>query len=129
MMYTQNWSTLPERDLAYQMLVETKRVAAEYVTAATEANCQSVRQMFVSLLNDTLQIQSEIYQLMSQQGWYPIPSPVMRHEISGELQRHQQEQQQTQSFVQQRVAGNTMNPSVNATQQNQAYGTVNNYRV
>ena len=35
MMYTQNWSTLPERDLAYQMLVETKRVAAEYVTAAT----------------------------------------------------------------------------------------------
>ncbi len=130
MMNMQNSTTLPEKDLVFQILVETKRAAGEYTTAVTEANCQSVRQMFTSLLNDTLQIQGEIYQLMSQQGWYPIPAPVMRHEIANQIQRHQQEQQQTQQFVSQRVTGNTINPAMYASPQNLTYGaTTSNYRV
>ena len=130
-MYQQNLNTLPERDTVYQVLVETKRVATEYVTAATEANCQSVRQMFVSLLNDTLQIQSEIYQLMAQQGWYKTTSPVLRHEISKEIQHHQREQQQTQSFVQQRVTTGGVNPSLYTGQQNQpqSFGVTSQYRM
>ena len=129
-MNMQNSTTLPEKDLVFQILVETKRVASEYTTAVTEANCQSVRQMFTSLLNDTLQIQGEIYQLMSQQGWYPIPAPAMRHELTNQLQHHQQEQQQTQQFVSQRVTGNSINPAMYATPQNLTYGaTSSNYRV
>ena len=129
-MNTQNSTTLPEKDLVFQILVETKRVASEYTTAVTEANCQSVRQMFTSLLNDTLQIQGEIYQLMSQQGWYPIPAPAMRHELTNQLQHHQQEQQQTQQFVSQRVTGNPINPAMYASPQNLTYGAASsNYRV
>ena len=121
-MYTQNTVSLPEKDLVFQILVETKRVAGEYTTAVTEANCQNVRQMFSSLLNDTLQIQGDIYQLMSQQGWYQTPSPAMRHEIMTQIQHHQQEQQQTNQFVSLRVSGSAANPSAYTVPSQQGYG-------
>ncbi len=131
-MYTQNTTTLPEKDLVFQILVETKRVAGEYATAVTEANCQNVRQMFTSLLNDTLQIQGEIYQLMSQQGWYQPPSPAMRHEIANQIQQHQQELQQTNQFIQQRVSTSNTGPMMYSAPQSQPQNfgaSANNYRM
>lgn len=121
-MYTQNTMTLPEKDLVFQMLAETKRVAGEYCVAVTEASCPVVRQMFTSLLNDTLQIQGEIFQVMQQHGWYQTPKSATRQDIANHIQTHQQDQQQTQQFVSQRMSGMMTNQNFGTTQPQQSYG-------
>ncbi|KQO14667.1 spore coat protein [Paenibacillus algorifonticola] len=96
-------SFLPEEDLAYTVLSDLKRVTREYATAATEAACPSIRQMFTNLLNSTLKMQGELYQVMQSQNMYNTASPVLRQEIDKQLKEYQQTQQKTSQFLQQRM--------------------------
>ncbi|MDP9727225.1 MULTISPECIES: spore coat protein [Alicyclobacillus] len=94
-------SWMEDQDLAYTVLADLKRVCREYTTAATESNCPAVRQMFVSLLNDSLQLQAELYHLMQQQGWYNTSSPAIRSELDKQVQQYRQSEQKTRQWAQQ----------------------------
>jgi spore coat protein F len=99
----QSTSILQDQDLVYSFLADQKRIAREYTTAVTESNCPQVRQMFEQLLQDTLRMQEQTYQFMSQQGWYNTSSPVLAQEISKQMTIYQQTQQQTSQLIQQNM--------------------------
>lgn len=100
-MYPNQTPVIPEKDLVYSILANEKRVGTEYTTATMESNCPTVRQMFTELLNDTLQIQGQLYQFMSNQGWYNTSSPALQREVQKQITQYGQFQQQTQQFLQQ----------------------------
>jgi len=94
---------LQEKDIVYSYLADLKRSAREYTTAVTEANCPVVRQMFEQLLEGTLKLQSQTYQLMSLQGWYNTSSTAASMEINKQIQTYQQTQMQTNQMIQQNL--------------------------
>lgn len=97
----QQTALLQEKDIVYSYLADLKRSAREYTTAVTEANCPEVRQMFEQLLQNTLSVQSQTYQLMSKQGWYNTSSSAANMEINKQIQTYQQTQTQTNQLIQQ----------------------------
>lgn len=94
-------SIMEEQDLVKTILADEKRVIKEYASAATEAECQMVRDAFTQIFNDTLQIQGEVFQLMSQQGWYGTPDPASASQLQQQVQKHKQTEQQTMQWMQQ----------------------------
>lgn len=94
---------MPEKDLMYTILADLKRTVREYVTAATESNCPSVRQMFTDLTDSTLRMQGDLYKLMQQQNMYDLPASALRQNVNQELKKNQQMQQKCQQFVQQKL--------------------------
>lgn len=101
---SQHMNLLPEEDLLNFILADLKRTVREYTTATTESSCPSVRQMFTQLTDSTLQLQGQLYQLMSSQNMYSAPSKASRTEIGKKLQEAQQTQQKLQQFTQQRTS-------------------------
>ena len=53
------------------ILLTTKGVCDLYMHGAIESATQNVQSTFDTALNDSLCMQSDIYQKMSQKGWYP----------------------------------------------------------
>ncbi|RXI96738.1 spore coat protein [Anaerobacillus alkaliphilus] len=96
----QHMPILQDPDIVYSYLADLKRTAREYTTAVTESNCPEVRQQFEQLLQSCLQMQGQVYQLMSQQGWYNTSSSVQSQEIMKQITTYQQTQQKTQQLVQ-----------------------------
>ena len=53
------------------LLLTTKGVCDLYMHGAIESATQNVQQTFDNALNDSLCMQSDVYQKMAQKGWYP----------------------------------------------------------
>lgn len=96
-------SVISDQDRVFTILAELKRTAREYATAVTESNCPTVRQTFENLLQDTLNIQEQVYQIMSNEGWYSAPSQALSQNISNQVTEYQQKQQQTSQLVEQNI--------------------------
>ncbi|WP_236346687.1 spore coat protein [Paenibacillus plantiphilus] len=92
---------MPEKDLAYTVLADLKRVVREYATAATESSCPQTRQMFTNLLNNTLRMQGDLFNAMQQQNMYSVASPALRQEVDKQIKEHQQVIQQAEQHLQQ----------------------------
>lgn len=118
-MNNQNNATfMPDKDLLYTIVADLKRTSREYLTAATESNCSSVRQMFTNLTNDTLRLQGEVFTLMQQQTQYDVPSKAPQSEIDKQVQASQKAQQESRQFVSQKTGNNIQNGYIpNAQQQ------------
>lgn len=101
-MYQQ--SILTEEDLASSVLADLKRVVREYATAATESTCPDIRQMFTKLMNSTLTLQGQLFQVMQQNNMYNASSPALRQELDKQAKQYQQTKQKTIQFVQQNLA-------------------------
>jgi spore coat protein CotF len=93
---------LPEEDLLNTILADLKRTVREYTTATTEAACPEVRQMFNQLTDDTLKLQGQLFQVMSQNNMYTMPSKAPRTAVDKEVQCAQDTIQKANQFVQQR---------------------------
>ncbi|WP_151735313.1 spore coat protein ['Paenibacillus yunnanensis' Narsing Rao et al. 2020] len=105
-MYAQNGSAfMADEDLLNTVLADLKRTVREYTTAATESNCPSVRRTFTDLTMDTLRLQGELYNQMSQLNMYTAPGKALRQDIDKQLQTAQQTQTKCQQFVQQKTGG------------------------
>ncbi|UVI28701.1 spore coat protein [Paenibacillus spongiae] len=112
---------LPDQDMAYAVLADLKRVVREYATAATESSCPQIRQMFTQLMNDTLRMQGDLYNVMQQQNMYSKASPALRQEVDKQLRQQQQMQQKEQQHLQQiGLAGQPMQQQFQAYQQPQS---------
>ncbi|WP_438434003.1 spore coat protein [Gorillibacterium sp. sgz500922] len=99
-MAQQTKGTLEDKDWLDTILCNLKRNTREYATAATESNCQSVRQEFTQLLNSTLTLQGKLYQFMQQQNMYSASSPAPAQELQKQIQQYQQSGQQAFQFAQ-----------------------------
>ncbi len=53
------------------ILLTTKGACDLYMHGAIESATQNVQQAFDSALNDSLCMQGDVYQKMSEKGWYP----------------------------------------------------------
>lgn len=121
-------SFMQEEDLLNTILADLKRTVREYVTAATEANCDTVRQMFTDLTNSTLRMQGDLYHLLKQQNMYTLSAPTSRKSVEQALQQNQQSKQKCQQFIQQKL-GNAQpsilqfqsQPTHTTTSQDQSY--------
>ncbi|WP_379968129.1 spore coat protein [Ectobacillus sp. sgz5001026] len=96
-------SILKDEDLLYTILADLKRTSNEYATAVTEANCTEVRQQFQGLLQDTLNLQGQLYTFMSQQGMYSASSPAIASEITKQIQSSSQTQTETNQLIHQYI--------------------------
>ncbi|MGO4371530.1 spore coat protein [Paenibacillus sp. 2TAB19] len=117
----QNQPFLSDEDMAYTVLSDLKRVVREYATAATEASCPDIRDLFTKLLNSTLTMQGQVFQAMQQANMYNTASPALRQELDKQMKEYQQTKQKTQQFLQQKMSGQTTQsmytPSMHQSQQ------------
>ena len=61
---------MDDRDIMENILLTTKGVGDLYMHGSIESATPNVRQAFNTALNDSLSMQSGIYQQMSDHGWY-----------------------------------------------------------
>jgi spore coat protein CotF len=105
-MNAQNGSAfMADEDLLNTVLADLKRTVREYTTAATESNCPAVRRVFNDLTMDTLRLQGELYNQMSQMNMYTPPGKALRQDVDKQIQCAQQTQTKCQQFVQQKTGG------------------------
>ena len=62
---------MSDRDIMENILLTTKGACDLYMHGTIESGTQSVHQCFDDALSDSLCMQEDIYQKMSQKGWYP----------------------------------------------------------
>ncbi len=61
---------MQDRDLMQDILMLEKGVCDLYMHGSIEASTQNVNQAFRSALGESLSLQQNIYQQMSDMGWY-----------------------------------------------------------
>ena len=88
----QSGSSLPERDLMNDVLSSQKFITDTYNTFTNECATQNVRDGFMSILSEEHQIQSEVFDLMKQRGWYQTPA-ADQQKVSQAKQQYQSQQQ------------------------------------
>lgn len=116
---------LQDEDWAYTVLSDMKRTCREYATAATESVCPQTRQLFTQLMNQTLQMQGDLFNAMNQNQMYNASSPALKQEVDKQYKQYQQTQQKTNQFVQQTRGAAGVHPGamgMNAGSQQQASG-------
>lgn len=63
---------MDDREIMENILLTTKGVCDLYMHGSIESATPNVRQAFNTALSDSLNMQSSIYQQMSNHGWYAI---------------------------------------------------------
>jgi spore coat protein CotF len=61
-----------EKELMNDLLTTVKQVCSAYNVGITEASCTNLRQHLTNCLNDTQQIEYQIFDAMKQRGWYQV---------------------------------------------------------
>ena len=61
---------MEDRTIMESILHTTKGVCDLYLHGSIESGTQNVNSAFTTALNDSLSMQKDIYQQMSQKGWY-----------------------------------------------------------
>ncbi|MBQ8151005.1 MAG: spore coat protein [Clostridia bacterium] len=61
-----------DKEIMENLLQTTKGVCELYLHGAIESSTQNVHSTFDDALNQSLCMQNQIYDQMSQQGWYPM---------------------------------------------------------
>lgn len=67
-----NQSEMNDKELVTDLLDSEKLLCSVYKTATVEAATPNIRTEFKEALNDTLDIQNNIFDTMNKNGWYPV---------------------------------------------------------
>ena len=62
---------MQDKEIMENILLNLKGECDLYMHGAIESATPSVRNAFTTALNDTLKMQSEVYDKMAAKGWYP----------------------------------------------------------
>jgi spore coat protein F len=65
---------ITDKEIAMVLLDEHKLCASSLTNLVLESSCESLRQDATNMLNRTFQHQKQIFDLMSQKGWYQTQS-------------------------------------------------------
>lgn len=69
---TTHQRSLSEKELMHDLLASEKQVCSAYNVGITEASCTNLRQHLTKCLNDSQQIEYQLFDAMKQRGWYQI---------------------------------------------------------
>lgn len=69
---TQFTQLMTEKEILQDCLSSQKQTAATYNTFAGECMNEQLRTTMLNILNDEQKIQSNLFQQMHQNGWYPV---------------------------------------------------------
>ncbi|OPY58810.1 MAG: Coat F domain protein [Pelotomaculum sp. PtaU1.Bin035] len=87
---------LDEKDRLTDSLITQKHIASGYNLAAAEASNTQLKDTFLNILKDEHLIQHEIFNEMSNHGWYQ-PKPANINDINQNMNKWSQELQRVQS--------------------------------
>ncbi|MDR5658580.1 spore coat protein [Serpentinicella sp. ANB-PHB4] len=65
-----NHPNFSEKELMNDLLASEKQVTSAYNTGITESSCTNLRQQLTQCLNETQEIQYQLFNAMQQRGWY-----------------------------------------------------------
>ncbi|SNS83559.1 Coat F domain-containing protein [Anaerovirgula multivorans] len=63
-------ASFTEKELMNDLIASEKQVTSAYNVGITEASCQNLRQHLTKCLNESQDIQYQIFDAMQQRGWY-----------------------------------------------------------
>ena len=63
-------NNLTEKDLMNDLLTSEKQICSSYSTGITESSCDNLRKQLRKCLDDSQQIQYDLFNAMNQRGWY-----------------------------------------------------------
>ncbi|SCY72949.1 spore coat protein [Alkaliphilus peptidifermentans] len=82
-----------EKELMNDLLTSEKQVCSAYNVGITESSCSNLRQHLTSCLNDSQQIQYQIFDAMRQRGWYQIKKANSQDVMSAKTKYNQEKTQ------------------------------------
>ncbi len=63
---------LSEQEILTDLLATEKHITSAYNTFITETTCSNLRQNLKNILTEEHSIHENLYNTMSQKGWYPV---------------------------------------------------------
>lgn len=69
----QHQAKLSEQELINDLIASEKHTTAAYNTFITETDCGNLRQTLMSIQQDEQRIHEDLFNAMSQRGWYTVP--------------------------------------------------------
>jgi len=85
--------SLNDKERMEDLLTQEKYLITSYSTFIPEATCPNLRQVLTTNFNDCAQNQFQIFDKMSQLGWYP-GKPAQQPDVDAAKQKFQQMKQQ-----------------------------------
>lgn len=90
-----NQNTLSEKEIMHDLLASEKQVCSAYNVGITESSCNKLRKHLTNCLEDSQQIQMEIFEAMQRRGWYETKK-AQPQDVQNAKTKFAQEQQQLQ---------------------------------
>ena len=78
---------MDDKNLMEDVLLTVKGACDLYLHGTIESSTANVHNTFDQRLNETLQMQNEIYNKMSEKGWYPM-EPAQTQQIDKVKQKY-----------------------------------------
>ena len=72
-MQHQHQSRMSEQELITDLLSSEKHTTSAYNTFVSETDCANLRQTLMSIQQDEQRIHEDLFNAMSQRGWYAVP--------------------------------------------------------
>ena len=72
-MQHQHQTKMSEQELITDLLSSEKHTTAAYNTFVTETDCANLRQALMGIQQDEQRIHEDLFNAMSQRGWYTVP--------------------------------------------------------
>ena len=85
--------SLTDQDRMEDLLVQEKYLISAYSSFIPEASCQQLKNVLTTNFDGCVQNQTEIFDKMSQLGWYPVKN-APKPEVEAARQKYQQLKQQ-----------------------------------
>ena len=85
--------SLNDKERMEDLLSQEKFLISAYSTFIPEASCPNLRQVLTTNFNDCVQNQYQVYDKMSQLGWYAT-KPAQQTDVDTARQKFQQMRQQ-----------------------------------
>ena len=77
-----------DKEMIHDALYSQKLMTENYNLFANECSSPQVRDVFMNILNEEHQIQSDVFDEMSKRGWYPT-QPAEKGQIQQAKQKYQ----------------------------------------
>ena len=84
----QSNSKMCDVDIMNASIASQKMISSAYATFANECATPNLRDEFLNILKDELQIQSEIFSEMQKRGWYQV-QPADQNQVNQAKQKFQ----------------------------------------
>ncbi|HEX3014914.1 MAG TPA: spore coat protein [Desulfobacteria bacterium] len=69
----QSQTRMSEQEIINDLITSEKQTTSSYNTFVSETDCPNLRQTLMSIQQDEQRIHEDLFNAMSQRGWYSVP--------------------------------------------------------